>query len=143
MKLKAITVMILASLFSGCSSWSPSVDTTLLGHETVGPAKSSGQIIVYMDASTIGRPYKELALLSAKEGEWDAYYGTGSLAKMIDNLKQEAARIGADAIVIGGTRDKQRPGSTVGSYTNTYGSAVGYGSYSAAETQAIAIIFAH
>ncbi len=66
---------------------------------------------IYLDRSQVKRNFKEVGLIIAKEGEWDAYYGTGNEAKLIDMIKTKAMSIGADGVVLLGNEQKMRPGS--------------------------------
>jgi hypothetical protein len=100
---------------------------------------------IYLDRSQVKRKFKEVALIIAKEGEKEAYYGTGDEAKLIDMIKAKAMSIGANGIILLGNEQKMRPGGTVGYATPNLsqgGYMVGVSGYGETNTRASAIIYA-
>jgi hypothetical protein len=143
--MKTITSTLLtASLFAilpACQTWKPSVSVVKLDSIERSPAS---KVDIYLDRSQVKRNFKEVGLIIAKEGEWDAYYGTGNEAKLIEMIKTKAMSIGADGVVLLGNEQKMRPGGTVGyaspnlSYGGYMAGVSGYGETSA---RASAIIY--
>ena len=57
-------------------------------------------VVVFTDSSKVGRPYKEVALLSSEGDE-----GTTSSAGMINSQRKKAAEVGANGVILGEQRD--------------------------------------
>jgi len=135
-----LTASLLAIL-PGCQTWKPSVSVVKLDSIERSPASN---VDIYLDRSQVKRSFKEVGLIIAKEGEWDAYYGTGNEAKLVEMIKTKAMSIGADGLVLLGNEQKMRPGGTVGYASPNLsqgGYMVGASGYGETSTRASAIIY--
>ena len=70
------------------------------------------------------RPFKVIALVSASGYVEDYWSASAAQKAVLEELRKQAADIGADAVIIGGKDVINEGGFGV---TNTYGSATGYG----------------
>lgn len=143
--MKIITTTLLSAsllvILPACQTWKPSVSVVKLDSIERAPAST---VDINLDRSQVKRNFKEVGLIIAKEGEWDAYYGTGNEAKLIDMIKTKAMSIGADGVVLLGNEQKMRPGATVGYATPNLshgGYMVGVSGYGEASMRASAIIY--
>lgn len=133
-----VTTLAAASLalLPSCQTWKPSVSAVKLDSIERPPTSS---VDIYLDRSQVKRHFKEVGLIIAKEGEWDAYYGLGNEAKLIAMIKTKAMSIGADGIVLLGNEQKMRPGATVGYAQGGY--LTGVSGYGETNARASAIIY--
>jgi|688.fasta_scaffold544391_2 hypothetical protein len=142
MKYLIVTLFSAANLalLSSCQTWKPSVTAVKLDTNERVP---TSRVDIYLDRSQVKRQFKEVGLIVAKEGEWDAYYGLGNEAKLIDMIKTKAMSIGADGIVLLGNDQKMRPGATVGyAFANSQGGYLtGVSGYGETSARASAIIY--
>lgn len=140
----AIAALLAASLLvilPACQTWEPSVSAVKLDSIERSPTSS---VDIYLDRSQVKRNFKEVGLIIAKEGEWDAYYGTGNEAKLIDMIKTKAMSFGADGIILLGNEQKMRPGATVGYASPNLsqgGYLLGVSGYGETSARASAIIY--
>lgn len=137
----ALLIASLLAILPACQTWKPSVSVVKLDSIERSPAS---KVDIYLDRSQVKRNFKEVGLIIAKEGEWDAYYGTGDEAKLIDMIKAKAMSIGADGVILLGNEQKMRPGGTVGYATPNLsqgGYMFGVSGYGETNTRASAIIY--
>ncbi len=90
----AVALMML----SGCVT----TNATLLNGATVpaGALLQPEQIVIYRNAEQVGRPYKEVAILSST--------GDSTLTDMAafhKSMQEQAAKVGANAVILGTTRE--------------------------------------
>jgi hypothetical protein len=138
---KTLLTASLLAILPACETWKPSVSVVKLDSIERSPASS---VDIYLDRSQVKRNFKEVGLIIAKEGEWDAYYGTGNEAKLIDMIKTKAMSIGADGVVLLGNEQKMRPGATMGYATPNLshgGYMAGVSGYGETSARASAIIY--
>ena len=84
-------VAAVAVLAAGCAKSSSTVLKTY-------PAWPADHPVDVLSEFPTDRPYEEVALLDAKGGQHT--FADRSTAGVVDQLKQEARRVGADAVVI-------------------------------------------
>jgi hypothetical protein len=119
--LRQISVTIaLASLLVGCAAESH----VLVG--TQRPAISPDQVRVYLHPPV---RYEEVAIIDASSRGSPAFTDQQKMNKVIDRLKDEAASLGANGILLEGVGDQQAGsvGTGFGSATATGNSAYGTG----------------
>jgi hypothetical protein len=138
------TTLLTASLLAilpACQTWKPSISAVKL--DSIERSATS-RVDIYLDRSQVKRKFKEVGLIIAKEGEWDAYYGTGNEAKLIDMIKTKAMSIGADGIILLSNEQKMRPGATAGYATPNLsqgGYLMGVSGYGETSARASAITY--
>ena len=115
--MKALIVVATISVLMGCAT----------SHVLVGiprPAIKSDQVKVY---TTAPEKYEEIAIVEASsKGSW-AITDQGKMNKAIERLKEEAAKLGANGIIINRTGTEAGGGVSTGTATSVGGSTFGTG----------------
>ena len=88
------TALLLVALLAGCG---PAIDRLQID-PAPRPARAVTEVRVLLDEPT--QPYRSIALLEAKGA------GASSLSELTASLTIEAARLGGDAILLGGRAGK-------------------------------------
>lgn len=95
--MRSLLLAVVASLaLAGCVSTS----ATMLSGGPVLPPTADSAVVVYRTASQVPGPYRELALLNSTG---DA--SMTDVAQMYASMRTEAARIGANAIILDATTE--------------------------------------
>jgi hypothetical protein len=116
MKIKSVFAMLAVSIaLLGCAS-----SAVVVG--TVRPAISPAQVKLYLNPP---KKFEQVALLeSSSKASW-AISDQGKMNVVIERLKEEAAKIGANGVLLRGTGDQS--GGTVGTGTYSGNVAIGTG----------------
>jgi hypothetical protein len=116
MKVKSIiAALVIGGILLGCAS-----SAVVVG--TVRPAISPAQVKLYLNPP---KKFEEVALLeSSSKASW-AVSDQGKMNVVIQRLKEEAAKIGANGVLLRGTGDQN--GGTVGTGTYSGNVMVGTG----------------
>ena len=112
-------VLLFSLVLTGCASPTSSI---LIGDAR--PEIPVAQVKVYLEAPD---SYEEIALIEASS---DASWSFGEQAKMeavLKRLKQEAAKVGANGVLLQKTGDKQGESVYVGAGSGGYSGNVGFG----------------
>jgi hypothetical protein len=114
------TVAVLLSLLSGCSTTSH----VLVG--TARPPISPDSVRVYLQPPP---KYETVATIDASSKNSLALTGQQNMDKAIGRMKAEAAKLGANGILLQGVQDQQSGAIGTGMGSSSYGgnSAVGVG----------------
>jgi hypothetical protein len=86
--------LLLVALLAGCG---PSLDRLQID-PTPRPARAVSEVQVLLDEPT--QPYRSIALIEATT------VGSADLSLLADRLKEEAARLGGDAVLVSGRAGK-------------------------------------
>jgi hypothetical protein len=97
MKKLACCLMFIAVLGStACSIRTSAIH--LAGAERRAPT-DPGAMLVYMSEKDVAGEFKKIALVYAEEG---FYFGSPSVGRLIERMKEKAAAIGANGLILGG-----------------------------------------
>mgnify|MGYP001371628580 CR=1 FL=1 len=122
-KIKAIAVLMLATLAAGCSTSGTSV---LIGEGGTYAATDPASIRLLIQPPE--RAHEIIALVEGEAATDDYFTKPRTEAAAIAAMKEEAARIGANAIVLTGKGTRPYGQVSIGNTTGTaYGTAVGSG----------------
>jgi len=89
--------VVVAALTTGCVS----TQHTLLNPAAQShPAICADGVAMFTDSSRVGKPYDEVALLSSTGSQ--TYTSEGG---MLNSQRKEAAKLGANGVILQGTRD--------------------------------------
>ncbi|SRR6266566_5789082 len=103
----------------GCVSTNAAVLNTSLKLQAICPEG----VQVFTDSSKVGKPYTEVAVLNSQ----GSYQYTNE-SKMIDSQRKEAAKLGANGVILGGMQDPSTGAKVwnalIGTSANRKGSAV-------------------
>jgi hypothetical protein len=93
---------------------------------TARPAISPAEVRIYSQPPAV---FEEIAILNASKSSAFTTGGQKTVDKVVEGLKEEAAKIGANGIILEGFSDRQTGavGSGVGSSSVSSNSAVGVG----------------
>jgi hypothetical protein len=93
---------------------------------TARPAISPAEVRIYSQPPAV---FEEIAILNASKNSAFTTGGQKTVDKVVEGLKEEAAKIGANGIILEGFSDRQTGsvGSGVGSSSVSSNSAVGVG----------------
>ena len=94
--MRFFTVLAVAVLLGGCVT----TNSTQLGVAKTSLPVAPTSVIVYRTADQVGRPYSEVALLNSSG---DSLWTTEE--KMIVSMREEAAKLGADGIILEGIQE--------------------------------------
>lgn len=108
-----------AMVLTGCSSPSSSV---LIGDAR--PEINVEQVKVYLDAP---ENYEEIALVEATSDSSWSFSDKAKMDAVLNRLKEEAAKVGANGILLEKTGDKQGNSVYLGTGTGGYSGNVGFG----------------
>lgn len=117
--MKSITVLALVVSLTACSTSGTSI---MVGEGGAFPATDPNSIILLIEPPQ--KKHKIIALVEGVAATDDYFTKAKTEAAAMAVMKEEAARIGANAIVLTGKGTKPYGQVTVG---NTVGSAYGYG----------------
>jgi hypothetical protein len=112
--IRCIPVLVAALLLAGCVTPSSHI---LLG--TPRAPISPDEVKLYTEPPA--QPFEEIALLNASSGGGVGYGGQKSVDEVIQLMKVEAAKLGANGLLLGDIGDRQ---------AGTFGTGVGSDSYS-------------
>ncbi len=93
MRLRELVAVFVLGL-AGCTSIK--VSSLLLGAETYPPRPENHPIVVYETASDVPHPFVKVGRVSARRTP------STLIGELIDPMKEEARRLGADALVLSG-----------------------------------------
>jgi hypothetical protein len=112
---------LLTAALAGCVSSQVGV----VGHAR--PAISPDQVQIFLQPPE--SPYEQIANLSASSGGSFALTGAGKINKVIERLKKEAAKLGANGILLHGVGDQSAGsvGAGISTETNSPHSPYGLG----------------
>ncbi len=104
MKIRLVPAIALAGLLSACGSYStssvkPVSGATAIASSPAAIAKTPADIIVTEDDIT-NRPYKSLGDISVTVRKITIFDSDPTKAKVADALREKAAAMGADAVVL-------------------------------------------
>jgi hypothetical protein len=118
--LRAIGALLIAAS-AGCVS----SQVAVVGHTR--PAISPDQVQIFLQPPD--SPYEQIANLTASSGGSFALTGAGKIDKVIERLKKEAAKLGANGILLHGVGDQSAGsvGAGVSTETNSPHSPYGLG----------------
>ena len=119
---RSLAVVSIALLTAACATPSSHI---LLG--AARPAISPDDVRIYPTAPE--EPFEEIALLNASSGNSLGGGGQKSVDEVISLMKVEAARLGANGVILGDLGDRQSGslGTSAGSDSYSRNSAVGVG----------------
>jgi hypothetical protein len=110
---KLLALILLTATLAGCATSSVVVGT-------VRPAISPTAVKLYLHPP---KKFEEVALLESSSQASFAFTDQGKMDVVIERMKEEAARLGANGILLNGTRNQ-----TVGSIgTGSFSGNVGFG----------------
>jgi hypothetical protein len=117
---RSITAIFLSAVMAACSTSSQ----TLTG--TVRPALAPGDVRVYTQAPQV---FQEIAVLSASRKSVSSAGGERAIEKMIEDLKVQAAALGANGLLLEDFSDTQgmSVGTGVGTDTYTHNGSISLG----------------
>jgi hypothetical protein len=120
---KTITRLIALATLFGLAACAPS-SHILVG--TARPPISPSEVKVYRQPPP---SFQEIAILNASANSMFGTGGQGSIDKVIQRLKEQAAKLGANGIILEGMSDRQTGAVGGGSGSSSYSgnSAVGVG----------------
>ena len=104
---------------AGCAS----SQAELVGHAR--PAISPGQVHIYLHPPE--SKYEQIANLTASSGGSFAFTAAAKTDKVIERLKREAAKLGANGLLLHGVADQGDPSLGAGLSTETNSSHSPYG----------------
>ena len=114
------TIVVLFALMSSCASSS---------HRLIGTARSAinpSEVVIYTQAPA---HFEEIAMLDASSRSVFSPGGEKTKGKVIDRLKEQAAKLGANGVILEGFADRESGslGTGVGSQSYSQNSSVGLG----------------
>jgi hypothetical protein len=104
---RMITALVLAALLGGCAS-----SSVIVGK--VRPPISPAQVKIYLNPPP---KFEEIALLETSSRASWSITDQGKMDTMMDRMKEEAAKLGANGILLRGTADRSSGGISTGSFT--------------------------
>ncbi len=97
--MKSAVVVLLAAFTAACVS----TNAAVMNERLVRPAISADSVVIYRGEDQVPRKYDEIAILNSKaSAEWT------DEAKMFKSMRQKAANLGANGIVL---HDMKDPGT--------------------------------
>lgn len=113
-----LVLLLLASVVIGCRTIGSSIQ---LGLGSDRSPKTVDQVELLIDEPE--RPYTKIGLVKAGGGNWGSLFT--SEKKSFERLKEEAGKIGADAVIVTGSG--RRVAAYMPATVNTYSNATAYG----------------
>jgi hypothetical protein len=111
---RTLTVVgVIGALLTAAQAGCVSSRVAVVGHAR--PAISPQQVQIFLQPPE--SPYEQIANLSASSGGSFAFTATGKIDKVIERLKKEAAKLGANGILLHGVGDQS--GGSVGAGIST------------------------
>jgi hypothetical protein len=104
-----VTGALVISALSGCAS----SQAVLIGHAR--PATSADEVKIYLQPPE--SPYEQIANLAASSSGSFSLTSAGQIDKVVERLKKEAAKVGANGILLHGVGDQA--GGSVGAGIST------------------------
>ena len=120
--MKILAAVLLCTLLFACST-----SRVMVGEKR--QSISSDQVKIYLRSPDC--PYEEVALLSASSRNSFAVGDQGKMNKAIARMKSEAAKLGANGVIVGGT-GSETTGMITQPGTPGYGVALGHQTVSGA-----------
>lgn len=114
---RIIASLALAVLLAGCAS-----SAVIVGK--VRPAISPAQVKIYLNPP---QKFEEVALLESSSKASLAFTEQGKMDTVMERLKEEAAKLGANGVLLRGTGDQSSGGISVGGFGGNAALGVGIG----------------
>lgn len=105
--IRMITALALAVLLAGCAS-----SSVIVGR--VRPPISPAQVRIYLNPP---QKFEEIALLETSSRASWSITDQGKMDTVMDRMKEEAAKLGANGVLLRGTADRTSGGISTGSFT--------------------------
>lgn len=104
---RIIAGLTLAGVLAGCAS-----SSVVVGK--VRPPISPAQVKIYLNPP---HKFEEIALLETSSRASWSITDQGKMDTVMDRMKQEAAKLGANGVLLRGTADRESGGISTGSFT--------------------------
>lgn len=104
---RIIAGLTLAGVLAGCAS-----SSVIVGK--VRPAIAPAQVKIYLNPP---RKFEEIALLETSSRASWSITDQGKMDTVMDRMKEEAAKLGANGVLLRGTADRESGGISTGSFT--------------------------
>ncbi|MFL6656702.1 MAG: hypothetical protein ACJ8GW_01420 [Massilia sp.] len=114
---KLLALVIVTAMLGGCATSSVVVGT-------VRPAISPTAVKLYLHPP---KKFEEVALLESNSQASFAFTEQGKMDVVIERMKEEAAKLGANGILLNGTRNQQVGSIGTGSFSGNVGIGVSGG----------------